>query len=157
LQIAVALNNDFNSTSTGLANTRKYFGREDPTDAQHTLARVAHRLKATPTDTTARGRWFGLLDYIDTDASLAAARTAIRGALHRALSTRTIVAVVFDVLKDPANGQQYSVTTNTTDSVIYLSLLCPGHDYNGPVHPPAYIPPRDPGEPAGSRRILKHE
>jgi hypothetical protein len=87
LQIIANANNAFGLNTNpaghppnGLPGTRAYFAvtGEAPFDITHTLARVAHRLgihaKDTQNDQT-RGRWYGLLHYIETTVP------ATRGAL----------------------------------------------------------------------------
>jgi hypothetical protein len=146
LQIVAALNSAFGPGASGVVATRAYFGTETPFDGQHSLSRVAWRLNAYPTDATARGRWFGLLDNLNQ----AATRT-IKNTLRNALSNNAIVAVVFAVMPNPQGATDYSAQADTVDQASHLTLLCPPHDYNGPTDPPGYTPPRDPGEPPGKR------
>lgn len=151
LQIVAALNLAFNSTAGGISKTRTYFGRETPFDGQHTLSRVAYRIGAYPTDQTSRGKWFGLLDHLANTVA-----QEIKDILQTALNDMNIAAVVFSVMPDPNNGPNYTVDTHTANLASYVTLLCPGHDYNGPAYPPGYVPPRDPGEPKSTKPMRRH-
>src|SRR5271170_1576485 len=106
LQIVFKLDIKFDASATGLTATRNMFGNETAFDDRHSLSRVAYRLGAFPTDATARGRWFYLLDHVKN--SLPQPLNTIRTVLADALQNIQITQVIFGVMQDPNNGPDYS-------------------------------------------------
>jgi hypothetical protein len=145
-QVITQLTNAFASGSGGIDVLRAHNQKESLFDTNHTLARIAYRINALPTNDASnpnvQGKWYGLLSHIDT---LSPTRENLKGILSSALAnaTGTISSVQFGAIYDPSQSD-YTVTVSQPSANVYkLTLHCPKDPYQGPVEPLGYVPPQD--------------